>query len=91
MPETFSYDYKIIAPAYNQRPEFIESTYYLYRVGFLKTQATKEEIYFNIAVETVENIEKFLKVPCGYASIDSLITMDLDDRFILFYIEWKPF
>ncbi|KAF1744732.1 hypothetical protein MXB_2098 [Myxobolus squamalis] len=79
LPETFSHNYKLITHEYKQRPEFIESNYYLY-------SATKESFYLEIAMETVDNIEKYLRVPCGYASIKNLSTTEHSDRMETFLI-----
>lgn len=45
---------------YPLRPEFIESTYYLY-------QATKDPLYLRIGEKILESFQKDFKVECGFA------------------------
>ncbi|KII66059.1 ER degradation-enhancing alpha-mannosidase-like protein 3 [Thelohanellus kitauei] len=79
LPETLSFDYKIVNADYKQRPEFIESTYYIYL-------ATQDPYYYDIATETIDNVEIFLRTPCGYASVENLTTFKLGDRMETFLV-----
>eukprot|EP00040_Diaphanoeca_grandis_P014842 m.75398 g.75398 ORF g.75398 m.75398 type:complete len:787 (+) comp24783_c0_seq1:192-2552(+) len=47
---------------YPLRPEFIESTYFLY-------QATKNPFYLEVGKKSLENLKRYTKVNCGFAAI----------------------
>lgn len=55
------------------RPEFIESTLFLY-------QATKDPMYLQIGKEILRNLQQFTRTPCGFASITDIKTKKLEDR-----------
>lgn len=44
------------------RPEFIESTYHLYK-------ATKDPYYLEVGKHVLENLQEHSRVDCGFASI----------------------
>jgi ER degradation enhancer, mannosidase alpha-like 3 len=57
------------------RPEFIESTYFLYR-------ATKDPHYLEVAKEVMDSLEQNVRVPCGFASVKDVRTMEHEDQSI---------
>lgn len=73
-PETYDIrEHKSQFKYYPLRPEFIESTYYLYEV-------TKNPYYLKIGIEIINDLIKNTKVDCGFASIADTDTYRLEDR-----------
>lgn len=64
---------------YPLRPEFIESTYFLYRV-------TKDPFYLNIGVEILESFQTRFKFKCGFGGIQDVITGEVQDRMETFVL-----
>lgn len=64
---------------YPLRPEFIESTYFLYR-------ATKDPFYLNIGVRILHDLENRFMGPCGFAGIQNLYTGEIQDRMESFVL-----
>jgi len=62
---------------YPLRPEFIESTYLLYR-------ATRDPVYLEIGKNIFKSLQS-CKVECGYASIANVETSRLEDRMDSFF------
>ncbi|QHS73841.1 alpha-1,2-mannosidase MNL1 [Saccharomyces paradoxus] len=58
---------------YPLRPEFFESTYFLYR-------ATKDPFYLNIGVHLLKDLKQRFKSNCGFAGFQNVITGELQDR-----------
>ena len=58
LPEAVLFDHSVHWSNHPLRPEFLESTYYLYR-------ATKDNHYLQIAKDIVNHIEKHARVKCG--------------------------
>ena len=54
--------YQVHFGEYRLRPEFIESTYHLYR-------ETKDPYYLDVGKEVLENLQKHSRVECGFAAI----------------------
>ncbi|KAJ7129769.1 alpha mannosidase-like protein [Mycena epipterygia] len=74
LPEVFDTNVKIATShQYPLRPEFIESTWYLYR-------ATGDTFYLDVAERVLFDITTRAKVPCGLAGIKDLRTNARDDR-----------
>lgn len=65
-------------PSYVLRPEFIESTLYLYR-------ATRNPVFQLIAKQTLIAIREFTKNSCGFSAISSLLLMNQEDRLDTFF------
>ena len=61
------------------RPEFIESTYFLYK-------ATGDEHYLDVGKAVLNSIEVLAKVPCGYAAIKDVRTGRHEDRMDSFVL-----
>ncbi|KAF6020908.1 EDEM1 [Bugula neritina] len=64
---------------YPLRPEFVESTYLLYR-------ATKSPFYLHVGREILQDIEKYSKAECGYATIHDVHDKTLEDRMESFFL-----
>ncbi|KAL7424625.1 hypothetical protein Q5752_000309 [Cryptotrichosporon argae] len=61
------------------RPEFVESTYYLY-------QATKDDFYLEVGERVVADIRAKTTTPCGFATVKDLETGELEDRMESFML-----
>ncbi|XP_026679063.1 ER degradation-enhancing alpha-mannosidase-like protein 1 [Diaphorina citri] len=76
------YNWKLLTPDisfYPLRPEFIESTYFLY-------QATKSPFYLHVGQEILANLNQFTRTGCGYATVHSVGDMSLEDRMESFFL-----
>ncbi|TRM68046.1 glycoside hydrolase family 47 protein [Schizophyllum amplum] len=74
IPEVFDTSFKIATShQYPLRPEFVESTWYLYR-------ATHDPYYLDIADRILIDIEMRCRVECGLSGIQDLRTNKRDDR-----------
>ena len=62
IPEAFTSDFQIHWGQHLLRPEFVESTYFLYR-------ATKDPYYLEAGEKVLRSLQKHARVICGYASI----------------------
>lgn len=79
IPERFDFVNKQVEiPWYPLRPEFVESTYFLY-------QSTKDPFYLAVGRQILDDLEAF-KVPCGFAGIGNIITRTFDDRMESFML-----
>lgn len=61
------------------RPEFIESTYFLYK-------ATGDHYYLQAAKKVLQALQKHARVPCGFAAVNDLRTGKHDDRMDSFVL-----
>lgn len=61
------------------RPEFIESTYYLY-------QATKDPFYLHVGEMTLRDIRRRCWTPCGWADLGDVISGEQRDRMESFFL-----
>ncbi|RLN98031.1 hypothetical protein BBJ28_00011249 [Nothophytophthora sp. Chile5] len=61
------------------RPELIESTYHLY-------QATKDHKYLKMGRQMLEDIRRVSEVPCGYAAVGDILTLDVEDRMDSYFL-----
>ncbi|XP_078483513.1 ER degradation-enhancing alpha-mannosidase-like protein 1 [Ciona intestinalis] len=76
------YNWRLKAPDvrfYPLRPEFIESTYLLYR-------ATKNPFYLNVGREILDSLERHAKTECGYASLHNVLDKTQEDRMESFFL-----
>ncbi|KAF9469122.1 alpha mannosidase-like protein [Collybia nuda] len=74
LPEVFDTNYKrATSHQYPLRPEFIESTWYLYR-------ATRDSFYLDVGERVLYDIITRAKVDCGLTGIQDLRTNKRDDR-----------
>ena len=61
------------------RPEFIESTYYLYR-------ATKDPMYLQIGERVLNLLGDRYKAPCGLSGLQDVRTAERQDRMESFVV-----
>jgi ER degradation enhancer, mannosidase alpha-like 3 len=73
LPEAFLSDHSVHWGNHPLRPEFLESTYYLYH-------ATKDNYYLEIGKEIINNLELYSRVQCGYAALADVKTVRQEDR-----------
>ncbi|KDQ07463.1 glycoside hydrolase family 47 protein [Botryobasidium botryosum FD-172 SS1] len=74
IPETFNVATReATTTGYPLRPEFIESTYFLYR-------ATRDTFYLDVGERVLNDLIAKTKVKCGLATIANLLTGKQDDR-----------
>ena len=79
-PEEINYDsMNVISPEYVQRPENIESAYYLYKL-------TNDPKYLQMAVTYLNSIIKYCKTDDGFAGLKSVITKEKDDEMQSFFL-----
>lgn len=64
---------------YPLRPEFIESTYYLYR-------ATRDPMYLNIGERVLELFQTTFKAKCGFKGYQDIRTGEFQDRMESFVL-----
>ncbi|KAG8835874.1 alpha mannosidase-like protein [Serendipita sp. 399] len=68
-----------VVKGYPLRPEFIETTFFLY-------QATKDPFYLDVGAQVFHDLHERAKTPCGLASISDVIANTLDDRMESFVL-----
>jgi len=73
LPEAFTTDFRIHWGQHPLRPEFVESTYFLYK-------ATSDPYYLEVGKSVLDNLEKHAKVRCGYAAIKDVTTGIHEDQ-----------
>lgn len=73
LPEAVLFDHSAHWVGHPLRPEFLESTYYLYK-------ATNDDHYLEIAKKALNQLEKHSRVRCGYAAISDVRTKSNEDR-----------
>uniref|UniRef100_A0A0K0FH31 alpha-1,2-Mannosidase n=1 Tax=Strongyloides venezuelensis TaxID=75913 RepID=A0A0K0FH31_STRVS len=80
VPERFNWNtsYPDVA-FYLLRPEFIESTYLLYR-------ATKNPFYLSVGREILDSLNLHTRVACGFASVHNVFHKTLEDRMESFFL-----
>lgn len=69
----------VVLEWYPLRPEFIESNWYLY-------QATKDPLFLEIGVLTMQDIQMYNRVPCGFAGTQDVRTGELSNRMESFFL-----
>ncbi|KAL5530319.1 hypothetical protein ACEPAF_6576 [Sanghuangporus sanghuang] len=80
LPEVWDINYmQAVATQYPLRPEFVESTYYLYR-------ATRDSLYLDIGERVLYDLILRSKVPCGLTGIADLRINKRDDRMESFVL-----
>lgn len=68
MPEAFNFVNRTTEwNGYPLRPEFVESTYYLYR-------ATKDPFYLDVGARILRDLKKRTQTQCGFAVIHDVLT-----------------
>jgi len=79
IPEAFTTDYRIHWNSHPLRPEFVESTYFLYK-------ATGDPHYLEVGRTILTNLEQHARVPCGYAALSDVSTGQKEDRMDSFVL-----
>ncbi|XP_067622052.1 ER degradation-enhancing alpha-mannosidase-like protein 3 isoform X2 [Eurosta solidaginis] len=79
IPEAFTVDFQIHWAQHHLRPEFIESTYFLFR-------ATGDHHYLQVGKKALKTLQKYAKVPCGYAAVNDVRTGKHEDRMDSFVL-----
>lgn len=82
LPERYLLDHQMLHPTekyYPLRPEFAESTFYLY-------QATKDPFYIEVGELIVKSLNQHTRVEGGFASIRDVTTMQLEDHQHSFFL-----
>ncbi|KAI0028196.1 glycoside hydrolase, partial [Vararia minispora EC-137] len=80
LPEVWDMNYKTATSmAFPLRPEFVESTWYLYR-------ATRDPFYLDVGERILKDITSRSKVLCGITGIADLRTNQRDDRMESFVL-----
>ncbi|CAH8533804.1 unnamed protein product [Heterobilharzia americana] len=64
---------------YPLRPEFAESTYFLYR-------ATKHPFYLHVGKQIIDDLNKYTRTKCGYATIHNVMEKSKEDRMESFFL-----
>ncbi|UJR32098.1 hypothetical protein I4U23_019566 [Adineta vaga] len=80
LPERFNWQIKMPDVLfYPLRPEFIESTYFLY-------QATKNPFYLHVGRDILDNLNAYTRVECGFATVHDVRDKTLEDRMESFFL-----
>lgn len=79
LPEAFTHDLQVHWAQHPLRPEFIESTYLLYR-------ATKDPHYLHVAKNVMDSLNELVRVKCGFAGVRDIRTMSHEDRMDSFVL-----
>ena len=79
LPEAYNFDLGVHWGQHHLRPEFIESTLFLYQV-------TRSAKYLEIGRRALEVLEKYAKVECGLAAFEDVKSKKLADRMDSFVL-----
>ncbi|XP_037037470.1 ER degradation-enhancing alpha-mannosidase-like protein 3 [Bradysia coprophila] len=79
IPEAFTFDFQIHWGQHPLRPEFIESTYFLYK-------ATGDHYYLQVAKKALQTLQKHARVDCGFAAVNDVRTGKHEDRMDSFVL-----
>ncbi|PVV01127.1 hypothetical protein BB560_004467, partial [Smittium megazygosporum] len=80
MPERFSLDVKNTQISfYPLRPEFAESTYFLYL-------ATKDPFYLEVGEMIINDINSCMRAKCGFGALRDMFKREIDDRMESFLL-----
>ncbi|KAL4219236.1 ER degradation-enhancing alpha-mannosidase-like protein 3 [Mactra antiquata] len=79
LPEAFTADFHIHWGHHPLRPEFIESTYFLYK-------ATGDAHYLEVGQKVIENLDVLARVPCGFAAIKDVTRGTHEDQMDSFVL-----
>lgn len=79
LPEAFTTNFDLHWAQHPLRPEFIESTYFLY-------EATKDPYYLVAGKHVLEALEEHARVPCGFAALKDLRTLAHEDKMDSFVL-----
>ncbi|XP_048832588.1 ER degradation-enhancing alpha-mannosidase-like protein 3 isoform X2 [Brienomyrus brachyistius] len=79
LPEAFTTDFRVHWAQHPLRPEFAESTYFLFK-------ATRDPYYLEVGRTVLENLNRFARVPCGFAAMKDVRTGSHEDRMDSFFL-----
>ncbi|XP_011706728.1 PREDICTED: ER degradation-enhancing alpha-mannosidase-like protein 3, partial [Wasmannia auropunctata] len=79
IPEAFTTDFQVHWGHHPLRPEFLESTYFLYR-------ATGDHYYLGVGRKVLKSLQMYARVPCGYAAVSDVRTNKHDDTMDSFVL-----
>lgn len=79
LPEAFTTEFRVHWGQHLLRPEFAESTYYLYK-------ATGDPYYLRVGQSIVEKLNAYARVPCGFAAVQDVRTGTHEDRMDSFFL-----
>jgi mannosidase alpha-like ER degradation enhancer 3 len=80
LPEAFNVDMRgVVWANHPLRPEFAESTYFLYK-------ATGDPYYLDIGKSIIESLNRYARVPCGFAAVKDVRTKSHEDRMDSFVL-----
>ncbi|KAJ1733051.1 hypothetical protein LPJ61_001744 [Coemansia biformis] len=80
MPERFNlYTREPDLPYYLLRPEFIETTYYLYR-------ATRDPFYLSVGEMVLNDLNDLMRTSCGFTAMEDVVTHALEERMDSFVL-----
>ncbi|KAG9351265.1 hypothetical protein JZ751_025157, partial [Albula glossodonta] len=77
--QAFTSDFRVHWAQHPLRPEFAESTYFLYK-------ATRDPYYLEAGRSVLENLNRFARVPCGFAAMKDVRTGSHEDRMDSFFL-----
>ncbi|KAG9343451.1 hypothetical protein JZ751_013615, partial [Albula glossodonta] len=77
--QAFTTDFRVHWAQHPLRPEFAESTYFLYK-------ATRDPYYLEAGRTVLENLNRFARVPCGFAAMKDVRTGSHEDRMDSFFL-----
>ncbi|KAF5286726.1 hypothetical protein FQR65_LT12459 [Abscondita terminalis] len=79
IPEAFTTDFQVHWGNHPLRPEFLESTYFLHA-------ATNDPYYLEVGKNVLKSLQKYARVPCGYAAVNDVHTGKQEDRMDSFVL-----
>lgn len=79
LPEAFTVDFQVHWGQHPLRPEFVESTYFLYK-------ATTDPYYLEVGKKVLESLQQYARVPCGFAAVKDVRTGNHEDRMDSFVL-----
>ncbi|KAK9955175.1 hypothetical protein ABG768_015063 [Culter alburnus] len=79
LPEAFTTEFRVHWGQHPLRPEFAESTYFLYK-------ATGDPYYLKVGQSIVEKLNAHARVPCGFAAVQDVRTGTHEDRMDSFFL-----
>ncbi|XP_066590286.1 ER degradation-enhancing alpha-mannosidase-like protein 3 isoform X2 [Prorops nasuta] len=79
IPEAFTTDFQVHWGHHPLRPEFLESTYFLYK-------ATGDHYYLGVGQKVLKSLQTYARVPCGYAAVSDVRTNKHDDTMDSFVL-----
>lgn len=79
IPEAFTTDFQVHWGNHPLRPEFLESTYFLFT-------ATNDPYYLEVGKNVLKSLQRYARVSCGYAAVNDVRTGKKEDRMDSFVL-----